>query len=78
MYNNKNVKELKAIARSRKIKGYYKMRKAELIETLKSSVGLGLPLFYKTKPQVNLLFKRKPPLVLFFKIQHHSKGAAIP
>ena len=68
MYNKKNVKELKAIARSKKIKGYYKMRKAELIYALESSVGLGLPIFYKTKPQVKFLYKLKPPIVLCFNI----------
>ena len=30
----KSVKELKAIAKERSVKGYYKMRKAELIEVL--------------------------------------------
>ena len=38
---NQTVKELKVIAKSREIKGYYKMRKAELIKALESSVGLG-------------------------------------
>ena len=48
MYNKKTVKELKAIARSRNIKGYYNMRKSELISVL--------------SPKVKLVIKRKPLL----------------
>ena len=33
-YQNMNVKELKALAKERGIKGYYRLRKAELIEIL--------------------------------------------
>ena len=33
-YENMNVKELKALAKERGIKGYYRLRKAELIEIL--------------------------------------------
>ena len=34
--NNKTVKQLKAIAKERGIRGYYKLRKAELINTLEA------------------------------------------
>ena len=34
--NNKTVKQLKAIAKERGIRGYYKLRKAELINALKA------------------------------------------
>ena len=33
-YQNMNVKELKALAKERGIKRYYRLRKAELIESL--------------------------------------------
>ena len=63
MYNNKNVKELKAIARSRKIKGYYKMRKAELISVLSPKVKLVIKRKpHIEKPKVKLLIKPLPLL----------------
>ena len=34
--NNKTVKQLNAIAKERGIRGYYKLRKAELINTLEA------------------------------------------
>ena len=34
--NNKTVKQLKVIAKERGIRGYYKLRKSELINTLKA------------------------------------------
>ena len=49
MYNKKNVKELKAIARSRNIRGYYNMRKAELVYALNLSeffLHLGFTISY--------------------------------
>ena len=50
MYNKKNVKELKAMARSRNIRGYYNMRKAELVYAINLSeffLHLGFTLSYK-------------------------------
>ena len=50
MYNKKTVQELKAIARSRNIRGYYNMRKAELIYAINLSeffLHLGFTLSYK-------------------------------
>ena len=35
--NNNTVKQLKAIAKERDIKGYYKVRKAELINALEAT-----------------------------------------
>ena len=52
---NQSVKELKALAKERGIKGYYKMRKAELIEVLSTDKSE----IYKTAndqsiPEVNI------------------------
>ena len=59
MYNKKNVKELKAIARSRNIRGYYNMRKAELVYALNLSeffLHLGFTIAYgETKPSLDPL-----------------------
>ena len=52
--NNKTVKELKAIAKSKKIKGYYKMSKAQLIDVLQ------FLLFHE--PKVKLTYKKGYPI----------------
>ena len=57
----KSVKELKAIAKERSVKGYYKMRKAELIEvlsTVNDQVNLTQPVVDQPIPEVNIPIPR--------------------
>jgi len=54
--DSKTVKELKALAKERDIKGYYKLRKAELIEALATQ---GSPL---TPPPSNILDEPIPEI----------------
>ena len=53
----KSVKELKVLAKEKGIKGYYRMRKAELIEVL-STVDDSSEIFYsandQTVPEVDI------------------------
>ena len=51
---NQTVKQLKTLARERSIKGYYKMRKAELIEALEEESEIFYSANDKTVPEVNI------------------------
>ena len=62
--NNKTVKELKTIAKSKKIKGYYKMRKAQLIDVLHTPNKFTVyKRFYPLlpKPKIKLTYKKGYP-----------------
>ena len=59
------VKELKVLAKERGIKGYYRLRKAELIKALSTDES---EIYYSAR--MNRLYRR-----LIYRFQHQRKNA---